>query len=290
MKLWLKFNLVFLVAFVISLAATGMISYKILQQNAREEVLHTAGIIMQGAMAVRSYTIDELRPLLKAGNPHKFLPQTVPAYAATTNVARLRKHYPEYTYKEATLNPTNPSSRATEWEAGMVEFFRNNDQKKQIVGEHMTATGQKLYMARPIRVKNEACLSCHGKVSDAPKAMLARYGESNGFGWKLNEVVGAQIVSVPMEVALARAQKTLTTFLLSTGAVLLFIVALLNILLYRIVIRPVRKMSTIAHEVSMGKMDMPEYELDGKDEVASLSRSFNRMRRSLVNAMKMIDD
>jgi protein-histidine pros-kinase len=145
-------------------------------------------------------------------------------------------------------------------------------------------------MARPIRVKNEACLSCHGKVSDAPKAMLARYGESNGFGWKLNEVVGAQIVSVPMEVALARAQKTLTTFLLSTGAVLLFIVALLNILLYRIVIRPVRKMSTIAHEVSMGKMDMPEYELDGKDEVASLSRSFNRMRRSLVNAMKMIDD
>ena len=53
---------------------------------------------------------------------------------------------------------------------------------------------------------------------------------------------------------------------------------------------PIHTMSSIAHEVSMGNMDVPEYELKGKDEVASLSRSFNRMRRSLVNAMKMIED
>jgi protein-histidine pros-kinase len=78
--------------------------------------------------------------------------------------------------------------------------------------------------------------------------------------------------------------------LLSTAVVLLLIIILLNILLYKIVVQPVKKMSSIAHDVSMGNMDMPEYELKGKDEVASLSRSFNRMRRSLVNAMKLMDD
>lgn len=289
MKLWLKFNLVFLIAFIIGLIAIGMISYQVLQKNAREEVLHTAGIIMQSAMSVRSYTIEEIRPLLKNKNNLEFLPQTVPAYAATNNITRLRKLYPEYSYKEATLNPTNPASRATEWETGLVEYFRNNRDTPELVGEHDTATGKSLYIARPIRIKNQNCLSCHGQVSDAPKPMLTRYGESNGFGWKLDEVVGSQIVSVPMTVALKRARSALITFLVSTGAVLLVIIILLNILLYRIVVLPVKRMSSIAHDVSMGKMDMPEYELQGRDEVASLSRSFNRMRRSLVNAMKMID-
>ncbi|MGD8783903.1 MAG: DUF3365 domain-containing protein [Thioalkalispiraceae bacterium] len=290
MKLWLKFNLVFFIAFFVGLAAIGAIADKVLQDNAREEVLHTAGIIMQSAMSVRSYTIEEIRPLLEVQIKRNFLPQSVPAYAATSNIARLRKLYPDYSYKEATLNPTNPASRATEWETELVNYFRNNDQQQELVGEHETATGYNLYIARPIQIKNENCLTCHGKVSDAPESMLARYGESNGFGWNLNEVVGSQIVSVPMEVALQRAQKTLTTFLLSTAVVLLLIIILLNILLYKIVVQPVKKMSSIAHDVSMGNMDMPEYELKGKDEVASLSRSFNRMRRSLVNAMKLMDD
>jgi len=290
MKLWLKFNLVFLVAFIVGLIAIGLISYQVLQKNAREEVLNTAGIIMQSAMSVRSYTIEEIRPLLTAQMKHEFLPQTVPAYAATSNILRLRKRYPEYSYKEATLNPTNPASRATEWETGLVEFFRNNSDTPELVGEHDTATGKNLYMARPIRIKNANCLTCHGKVKDAPSTMLARYGKSNGFGWKLEEVVGSQIVSVPMEIAMQRARSALKTFLLSTAAVLIMIIILLNILLYKIVVLPVKKMSSIAYDVSMGKMDMPEYELTGKDEVASLSRSFTRMRRSLVNAMKMIDE
>lgn len=289
MKLWLKFNLVFLLAFVLGLTGTGYVSYQVLQQNARDEVLHTAGIIMESAMSIRSYTIDEIRPLLEVQMTRAFLPQTVPAYAAHNNVTRLRKQYPDYSYKEATLNPTNPASRATEWESGIVQHFRNNENEKELIGLHDGPTGGNLFIARPIRIKNENCLVCHGKVSDAPSSMLARYGESNGFGWNLNEVVGSQIVSVPMQVALDRAQKTLKTFLFATGTVLLAIIILLNLMLYKIVVQPVKKMSSIAHDVSMGKMDVGEYELSGKDEIASLSQSFNRMRRSLVNAMKMIE-
>ena len=290
MKLWLKFNLVFLVAFIIGLIAIGIVTNKVLQQNARAEVLHTAGLILQSALSVRSYTVDEIRPLLSVQIKRNFLPQTVPAYAATNNVNRLRKLYPDYSYKEATLNPTNPSSRATEWETGLVEHFRNNQQELELIGERDTPTGKSLYIARPIQIKKESCLTCHGKISDAPVSMIERYGESNGFGWKLNEIVGSQIVSVPMEVALNRASETLTTFLIATGSVLLAIIVLLNVMLYYIIVRPVKTMSLIAQDVSMGKMDMPEYELKGKDEIASLSQSFNRMRRSLVNAMNMIDD
>lgn len=290
MGLRTKFNLVMLFVFILGLVGAGLVSNKVLQDNAREEILHTAGIMMESAMAVRKYTIGEIRPLLAVQMKRDFLPQTVPAYAAMTNVQRLREKYPEYTYKEATLNPTNPASRSTEWETSIVEYFRNNPDENELIGDHLTATGPMLYMARPIQIKNEGCLACHGKVEDAPETMLARYGKANGFGWKMQEVVGTQIVSVPMSIPLARADKTFYTFMTALAVVFVAVFVILNLLLSMIVIKPVRRMSEIAHDVSMGKMDVPECDPKGKDEIATLGESFNRMRRSLANAMQMLDD
>ncbi len=290
MSLRTKFNLVMLAAFFLGMTGAGFVSNEVLQRNAREEILHTAGILMESAMAVRTYTVTEIRPLLSVQIKRDFLPQTVPAYAATTNIQNLRKKYPEYSYKEATLNPTNPASRATDWESTIIDYFRNDLKQQEIIGEHDTATGPMLYMARPIQIKNDNCLSCHGKVEDAPETMLARYGRANGFGWKLNEVVGSQIVSVPMSLSLARADNTFVTFMIALAIVFIGVFIILNLLLQFIVIQPMKKISSIAHDVSMGKMEVPECDTNGKDEIATLGRSFNRMRRSLTNAIAMLDD
>lgn len=290
MSLRTKFNLVMLAAFLLGMTGAGFVSNEVLQRNAREEILHTAGILMEGAMAVRSYTVNEIRPLLKVQIKRNFLPQTVPAYAAMTNIQNLRTKYPEYTYKEATLNPTNPASRATDWESTVIDFFRNNLEQEEIIGERETATGPMLYMARPIQIKDENCLTCHGKVDDAPETMLARYGKANGFGWKQNEVVGSQIVSVPMSLPLARAENTFYTFMTALAIVFVVVFIILNLLLQYIVILPMQKISNIAHDVSMGKTDVPECETHGKDEIATLGNSFNRMRRSLTNALEMLDE
>lgn len=290
MSLRTKFNLVMLAAFILGMLGAGIVSNNVLQQNAREEILHTAGILMESAMAVRSYTVTEIRPLLAVQIKRDFLPQTVPAYAATSNIRNLRGKYPEYTYKEAALNPTNPASRATDWEATIIDYFRNNNDQQELIGERSTATGPMLYMARPIQIEDESCLTCHGHVDDAPQTMLASYGRANGFGWKLNEVIGSQIVSVPMSLPLARAQSTFYTFMTALAAVFIGVFIILNLLLQFIVIQPVKEISRIAHDVSMGKMDVPECEARGKDEIATLANSFNRMRRSLINALEMLGE
>lgn len=289
MGLRTKFNLSLFLVAAIGISASGIISYNLLQENAREEVLHTAGIIMASAKANRSYTIDEIRPLLKKLE-QGFLPQMVPAYSANQNIHLLRKQYPNYSYKEATINPTNPASRATDWETAIVERFQNNAEKTELIGENGTGKEHILYIARPITIKKSSCLSCHGTVADAPPAMLARYGSANGFGWKLNQVVGTQIVKVPMSLPLERANKEFKTFMLSMVVIFIFTVIILNILLNSIVIQPIRKMSKNAEEVSMGNMDAEEFVAKGNDEIASLSQSMGRMRRSLVSAMKMIDE
>ena len=133
MKLWLKFNLFLLSAFSAAVAVTGLVSYRVLQENAREEVLQNAQIMGGAAKAAAAYTVTEVRPLLMPDMKHPFVPQAVSFYAARRSFELLRTAEPEYTYRIASLNPTNPSNRAFDWEADIIRDFRDNPDRKQIL-------------------------------------------------------------------------------------------------------------------------------------------------------------
>lgn len=289
MKLIWKFNLVLLGIFALGFLVAGYVSYKALQANAREEVLQHARIMMEAALATRQYTATQVKPLLDTQMQYKFLPQTVPAYAATEQFNELRKKHPDYSYKEATLNPTNPRDRAADWEADVVNVFRNASTTTEIVGERDTPTGRTLYLSRPIQIKSAACLPCHTTVDAAPKTMVDLYGNANGFGWKLDEIIGAQIVSVPMTVPIERANKTFTAFMGSLAVVFVAIFVLLNIMLYTMVIRRVTNLAGIADQVSLGQFDAGEFKVTSRDEIGVLTEAMGRMKASLVQAMKMLE-
>jgi len=290
MGLRMKFNLVLLFAMATGLTIAGVFSNKLLQENAREEVLQSARIMMESAVAVRGYTVKEIKPLLAVQQRRQFIAQTVPAYAASQYIKRLQEKHQEYSYKEATLNPTNPANRAVEWETDIISHFRNHDSAAELIGERLTATGKQLYLSRPIKIKDQACLACHSTPAAAPQTLLTTYGDNNGFGWKLNEVVGAQVVSVPMSLPLARAQNTFATFMAALVGVFVLLLILLNLMLHYIVIRPVSALSSRADEISLGNLNVEELAVTGKDEISSLGRSFNRMHRSLDNAVKLLDE
>jgi protein-histidine pros-kinase len=328
MSLRLKFNLVMFLVLAVGIGMAWMVSKKILEENAKAEVLLNANIMMEMANGIRKYTVDEVKPaILKSAAaatpvvpattdatatpptsaatpataqvvhaatpvappaPAPFVRQTVPAYAATINFNLLREKFPEYTYNEAALNPTNQAHRATDWEKGIIEYFRNNPDAKEYHGIHSTATGDYLYLSLPMKITNPKCLDCHTTPDMAPPSMVEIYGPNNGFGWELNTVVAAQVVSVPLSVPMQRAQKALDTFMGSLAAVFLFVWVLLNILLHFVVIRPIKMMAEKADAISKGQIDVPEFDVKGKDEVASMASSFNRMHRSLASALKLL--
>ena len=289
MGLRLKFNLVLVGVFVVGLVVSGIISWNLLHDNARDEVVRNAELLMETALAVRGYTVAQVKPHLEDKLDKEFLPQSVPAYAATEALNEVRKKYPDYSYKEATLNPTNPRNRAVEWETDVVNAFRSRAELKELSGERLTATGRSLYVARPIKIGNPACLACHSVPAAAPASMLKLYGSNNGFGWKYNEIIGAQVVSVPMTLPVENANRAFITFMLSLAAVFVAVFVALNLMLSWIIIRPIANMSGAADKVSIGNFDIPEFSEVGKDEVSVLAASFNRMRRSLQQAMKLIE-
>ena len=287
MKLQVKFSLIFFLGFGIGLGLAGYICYGILQKGAREQVASQARLMMESSLAARIYTTEQIKPMVDRNDP-VFHPQTVPAYAATEHFNYFRKANPDYTYKEATLNPTNPRDHATDWEADVVNIFRNDPKKVEFSGERDTPNGRSLYIARPIKA-SMPCLECHSTPRAAPASMLKIYGRTNGFGWQPNEIIGAQIVSVPMALPFAIANKSFRGLVTSLIVVGFSILVILNLILYFFVIRPVRRFALAADEISKGNLKIQDFPAEGQDEIATLARSFNRMHRSLEKAMTMLD-
>jgi HAMP domain-containing protein len=289
MGLRAKFNLMLLGVALAGIALFALASTPVLNDVAKNEVEQNSRIMMDSALGARQYTSQEIAPLLAPDMAKTFHPQSVSAYAAKKNFAVLKVSYPDYSYREAALNPTNPEDLANDWESDIIGEFRENPKLAEVITERSTPAGETLNLARPLAAP-AACLSCHSTPQAAPKSMIAIYGPDHGFGWKENEIIGAQIVSVPMSVALDRANQVRLLFLGLYAGVFVALFLLLNLLLDFVVIGPIDKMTKTSEAVSMGQMDAPEYQRGGKDQIARLSTSINRMRRSLQEALRMLTE
>ncbi len=187
------------------------------------------------------------------------------------------------------INPTNLANKAKDWEVEIINRFKN-ESISELFGIRDTPEGKSLYFSRPIQLTNPDCLACHSTPEAAPTSMIELYGTEHGFGWTLNEIIGAQIVSVPLSLTIARAQKEIFIFMSIVAGTYLLIGVIMNLLLNLFVVKPVKQISDYATKVSMGSLDTPELPIKGKDEISSLTMSFNRMQRSLKSAVAIITD
>ena len=288
MSLLTRVNLTLGIAFALGVSITGLVAHRILQEQAKREGLETVQLMLASAAATRDYTRAEVAPLLAPQLADHFVRQMVPSYAAGKYIEHLRVDRPAFVYREATLNPTNPSDRATEWEADIVNQFRSNKKLRELTGERQTPLGPSLYLARPIRVNSGDCLVCHGTAASAPPTMTAQYGNVNGFGWQLDEVIGSQIMSVPLEAALAKADSNFIVFISALAGIFVVVFVLVNILFRAMVLKPIARMAALSEQVSNGDLSGGGFEADGSDEIAQLGRSFERMRRSLAKSVALL--
>lgn len=286
MRLLIKFNFLLVLVFAVSIGITAYVARGFLEQNAQDQVIQQARLMMGAAGGMRTYTSKQVGPLLAGyeNETNAFPPQRIPAYSATEVFNYLRRDYPAYTYKEATLNPTNLRDRAEDWEADLIQDFRNHPELKERSGRRMTPDGETLFLAHPLAAAPE-CLRCHSIPSVAPASMIATYGPEHGFNWKPGEVVAAQIVSVPVSVPEDMADRAFKTLLISLCGVFIFSLALLDLGLIVIVVHPVDRLSRMADQISSGSFHLPEIPVKGSDEIAQLARSFNRMFQTLTNTL-----
>jgi HAMP domain-containing protein len=291
LKLSRKFNILLVSVFLGVVILSGIAFSTILNRNVEQEVTSKAAILLKTMLSVRNYTSTQVNPLLapRLETDEEFLPQTVPGYSAREVFEELRKskEYEDFFYKEATLNPTNLRDKADNFEARLVERFRGDTNLKELTGYRESPVGDLFYIARPLVITQQSCLRCHSTPDQAPKSQLATYGTTNGFGWKLNEIVGAQIMSVPASGVANSSRQSFFVFMGIVAVAFALAIVVINILLRQAVIQPLDRIAKVANEVSMGNMDA-EFEQKSNDEIGKLASAFSRMKTSLVMAMNML--
>ena len=280
--------------FAVSILAAVLLLNQLFGLQARDLIDQRASFLMDSMLAVREYTSKDVNPIVAPMNegPGVFRPEAVPSYSAQTvfSYLKAKPDYREYSYREAALNPTNLRDKADSFETAVIEHFRGNPALPVTTGERTTTLGSMHFVARPIKITKESCLVCHSTPARAPASQLLSYGDSSGFGWNLNEIVGAQIVTVPQKAVFEAKDRSLF------ATALLFLLAFLgvglitNTVLNQLILHPMREISRKAEEASVTPASVSFEERSRQDEIGLLARSFERMKQSLAISMQMLKD
>ena len=291
-KLAKQLTLLLILIFIGGIVSSGVVLASILNYKAQNEISSNAWLLIQTLNSVRDYTNTEVNPTLSARlKNQEFLPQVVPAYSANKIFEKLRidnKEYSDFFYKEAMLNPTNVRDKADDFELGLVQRFRQSLNLKEVHGFRSVGGEKIFYIAHPLAIIDAKCLKCHSTPDVAPKKMIDIYGKKNGFNWKLNDIHGVQILSMPASRVFHNARQSFVLVMgivISVFAVILFMA---NFWLKQFIVRPIKQIVQIADAVSTGDMDA-NFEKASNDEMGSLVEAFTRMKLSLVMALKRFD-
>jgi protein-histidine pros-kinase len=267
--------------FLLGLALVALIFINAAYSSAEADALREARIMMAAGVAARTYTDQQLKPLLNRLPTDEFHPESVPSFGAHQVLARFNAAVPEYTYREAALNPTNLNDLPHKWESDVILRFRENPSLQEIVGEEKGDNGQFLFIAQPFRITDPECLVCHSVAEAAPAAMVKQYGPVNGFLWKMNDTIGARFVTVPKSARLQHALAAAEWFLVAFGCLLLVGLLAALTVIHRTVIAPVHALAAQAESLSTGMSDAPELPERGAAELRGLAASINRLHRSV---------
>ena len=291
LKLASQFSVFLSIIFITGITLGGLLLSKALEQKAYSEMSYRGQMVMQMTDAVSSYTTQEIAPLITqfTDTQTKFIPETIPSLAAQKVVDRLKHNwkYKDFIYKTATLNPTNLDNQADLFEAKLIEQF-NRDRTLKTLSDFRYLSDKKLfYTAQPLIVTDSSCLKCHSTPESAPKSHVEKYGTRNGYGWKLNQVIGSQIIYIPASEVFLNVRRAIFLFLGIFMSIFALVIVSTKYLVTARVIQPLKPMAKIAQIISQETIDINQVcilehqELTKivkrKDELGQLGRVFQNM-------------
>jgi HAMP domain-containing protein len=276
------------VVFTAALLIGAMTFYLFFKAASMQHVEDEARALLKLAMASRNYTVEHITPLLEKLPEETFHPEGVPSFAAQALFKQFATAAGDYTYREAAINPTNPDDLASAFEVELIASFRADRSVKEIKDTRSVDGEPTFFIAQPIEITNQACLRCHSTPDAAPPALLAQYGTSNGFGWKMNEIVGAQVLSVPISREIRSIYELVAIFVFMLSLLFVVVSLVVALPLQKNVIQPLRHLAQVADRSSL-RDDNVALPTKGAGEVQQLSLAISRLRTSLAVALKKSD-
>lgn len=209
-----RFSLMLIIIYIISLPIISTVTYLILKQNAIRDAYNAGKLHLSTMEATKHYVADKLRPVLQREMPGRFIVEGMSRSYVAGNIAEtVHQELPQYKYKNASLNPRNPKNKADEFEAGIINKFRENKELKEWRSFRSGPDGKYYVIARVGAPFSADCLRCHGDPAAAPEELIKRYGPTAGLNMIPGDIVDAIVVYIPIHVPLDSAKKVVAIFI-----------------------------------------------------------------------------
>ncbi|MBU0986914.1 MAG: DUF3365 domain-containing protein, partial [Proteobacteria bacterium] len=261
-------------------------AYTLTNRHIREAVEQNAAMALKFDVAIRDYIAQYVRPVMyELLGKDEFIPELMStSYVARTIFEDVRKDFPDFIIKFASDNPRNPANQAGLEELKIIEYFNDNPQLQRWEGE--ISINDKPYFAAFSAMRMEvACMRCHSDPENAPASLLKRYGPTAGFHRPLGQVIGMDIVAIPIvKITEQLWAELMQAFFLIVLSLLLFFLSI--IYLTRFIVTN-RLSSITQHFLTAAQQsnyqEITLIEIEGNDEIRDLAVSFNSLCDRLKN-------
>ncbi|MFN7065934.1 MAG: DUF3365 domain-containing protein [Aquificaceae bacterium] len=273
--------------------AMGIYTYKMeIEAELKKNELSVKAIITLSDGS-REYVRKTLRPLIfdlleraKGCVQEDFIleAQSSSFFTAST-FSIFNEKMPDFKLRQVAYNPINPKNEPKPEEAKIIDFMRATN-SKEYTGI-VEIEGKKFFVHAFGKVADAGCMLCHSKREVMPKTLVTKYNPQYDPNWQVGELVGAVIVSSPMDLVITRAQlngiiRGLVVFGIFVGISLFILIAL-----DRLVFKPIEELQRKAEDIARGNLD-EEIEVKSEDEIGKLAESFERMRVSIKKVMDLL--
>ncbi|MFC1788294.1 PAS domain S-box protein [Thermodesulfobacteriota bacterium] len=259
-------------------------TYSLTTSNVEDLTKQQLSLALNFDLAIRDYVAEKIRPVMfNLVSEGEFIPETMSTSFVARNIfEKVRIKFPDYIIKFSSGNPRNPVNQAGPEELKMIKYFNDNPQDQIWTGQ--IEMGGMQYLANFSAMRMEkACLRCHGNPADAPIELIKRYGPNASFYRPLGEIVGLDTIAIPSDTVKQILWNEKLKNIGFLGVLIAFLIASL-VFVFKFTITD-RLTEITAHFLNTEKQSIDEkigiIELKGEDEIAVLTRSFNKMAERL---------
>jgi signal transduction histidine kinase/CheY-like chemotaxis protein len=288
MKLRTKFCGTIVLLFLSTLGVTAGMLIDHQRRAMLQDVENRAETVLSFGESCREYARNVLSPAVRKHTKVLIFEADSSTFVARGTFEIFRERMPQYSFREASLNPLNLENQADAQEAQLIQRFQENPEIQEQKGYWQKDGHEVFYVARPIVVRH-VCLRCHASPATAPREVVDSYGDQHGYGWKEGDRSSAILVTVPSEDIRAQQASMMWKVLGIFSVAALVLVTLFYFLFERLVQRRIRSAARVMEQV-VGDPTVPARIPDrARDEIGAMAASFNCMADSLRESHQSLE-
>ncbi len=215
---------------------------RLMEGEAREK----ASLVLAQVEAMQHYVRSSLRPTMYRVLPgDQFILEAMStSYVTRAVMSDANLSHEGFVYRRVGVGARNPDYEANDMERAFIARFEADPALTRL-DQFTEVDGERNFITVCAQRYEEACMHCHGDPAVAPRELIARYGAERGFGRKVGDLAGIDLVRLKVQRNVGGIREATISFalLFASGILVLFLV--IQGFFHRLVVQSLRRVTGV---------------------------------------------